>query len=231
MKSFYLFILFFLSSYNVYSQQSDCVCSADEDYGIRLQTGLKGFEYHNPLEGYEGQQYFNTWAPGEVTLNNGDVIKSIYLRYDKYLDELLWLRKSDLKPGLLLKDDITGFRLFDDKNNLSALFIKRKIILPWVDTTGSFLQILVKGEVTLYAYRNVNIISTIDNKLNVNTKYLISVAGSDFLLTLKRKYLLDIPVIQRTAMKSILRTNRITINNNEPELIRAISLYNLTYNK
>jgi len=228
MKSLYLLILFSLSIYKVYSQQSDCVCSADEDYGIRLKTGLIGFEYHNPVEGYEGQQYFNSWTLGEVMLNNGDVIKSIFLRYDKYLDELLWFRKSDLRTGIVKKDGITGFRLFDDRNNLSASFIKKKIILPLADSTDVFLQVLVSGQVPLYVYRNVNIASN-DYKLSDNTRYLITASGRDFLITLKRQSLLDIPVIQKTEMKNILRTNRITIKDNEPGLIRAIVLFNSTY--
>lgn len=225
MKSLYLLILFCLGIYNCYSQQPDCACSAGDDYGIRLVKGLIGFEYRNPVEGYEGLQYFNNWKPGEVMLNNGDVIKSIYIRYDMYLDQLLWVRKSDFKPGILNKDYITGFRLYDDKNNLLAEFFKKKINLPGTNSTDAFFQIMVSGEVSLYIYRNVKI-KTNDYKLSDNTKYLVTAGGRDFLLTLNRHSLLNIPVIQKTEMKNILRTNRIFLRKKELELIRALGLYN-----
>ena len=228
MKRLYLYLLFSLSICQVYSQQSDCQCSSDEDYGIRLRTGLIGAEYHNPVEGYEGEQYFNDWTAGDIMLINGEVIEGIFIRYEKYLDELLWLRDTDFKKGILNKNIVGGFRLYDNKKKLAASFIKKKIVLPMTDSADVFLQVLVSGQISLYAYRNVNIASN-DYILSDNTKYLISAQGHDFMLTLTRKSLLDIPVMQRKEMKSILRKNRIAVKDNEQQLIMAVSLYNSTH--
>jgi hypothetical protein len=228
MKSLYLVVLFFLGFCGVYSQPTDCACPNDEDYVIRLQEGLMGFEYRNPVEGYTGQQYFNNWVLGEVRLKNGDVIRNIFLRYDIYMDELLWLRHSDLKTGILNKADVAGFILSENRNEPSATFIKKNITLPFIGSKDSYLQVLVTGDPALYAYRNATTTST-DYRLIENGKYLISLAGKNYFVKLTKKSLLDIPVIPETEMKAIIRSNRIAIKNNEYELIRAVSLYNLAH--
>lgn len=227
MKSFFLIILFSLVICSGYSQQSNCVGSSEDDYGRRMQAGLIGFEYFNPIQGYQGVQYFNDWTKGEVILSNGDVIKDITLRYDKYLDALLWLRKFDIRTGIISKASISGFRLFDSKNQnkLLAFFIKKKIALSRSGSTDAFLQVLVSGEFSLYAYRNVNVISTTEYVLNDNTRYFISFSDQQYPLSLRRGSLLKIPVIKKAEMKTILRSNGIAIND-EKDLISAINFYN-----
>ena len=228
MKHIYLLIGLAMGFCNIYPQHSGCECTADEEQGIWLKEGLMGIEYRNPSEGFNGRQYFGGWTPGEVILYNGDVIRNIYLRYDKYMDELLWLRDGDFKAGILFKGDVAGFRLFDERNKLTATFIKKNITLPFTGSTDAFLQVLVSGDITLYAYRNSDVMTN-EHTLVDNIRYLISNAGEEYFLTLRRKSLLEIPVIQRAEMKAILRTNRISIRNHEQELVRAISLYNLEH--
>ena len=228
MKSLYLILMFSLGFCGAYSQQSDCACPNDDDYEIRLQESLMGFAYRNPVEGYTGRQYFNNWALGEVRMINGDMIRNIFLQYDTYMDELLWLRQSDLKTGIINKGDVAGFRLSNNINEPSMTFIKKNITLPFIGSKDAYLQVLVKGDPALYAYRNATTTTT-DYRLIDNGKYLISVAGNDYFVRLRRNSLLDIPVIPGTEMKAILRSNRIAIRNNEHELIRAISLYNLSH--
>jgi hypothetical protein len=225
MKNYCLTILLSLVLSNVYSQNTNCDCPVDDDFGKQLLSGLIGTEYHNPVAGYDGTQYFNYWTQGEVILNNGDVIRNIYIRYDKFYDELLWIRNTDFKTGILKKGAIAGFRLYDDKHKQTAMFTKIRIDLPYLDTTETFLQVLVAGDLTLYAYRNTSAVWR-ENKLLDNTKYMIMDSGKFFWIDLKRKSLLDLPVIQRTKMKGILRSNRIMVRNDESETARAVELYN-----
>ena len=228
MKSICFSLLFCLILCDGYSQQSNCAGSSEIDYGNWIQKGLIGFEYKNPVLGYQGGQYFNDWTTGEVMMKNGDLIKDISLRYDKYLDVLLWLRKTDIRTGVIAKDAITDFRLFDGKNQnkILASFTKKKIMLQKADSTFVFLQELISGELSLYVYRNVNVISTTDYVLNDNTRYFVGFAGKQYSISLRRRSLLKIPVIQKTEMKSVLRSNGIMVINNEQDLISAVNAYN-----
>jgi len=225
MKKLVLIIQSFLITGSVFSQQSDCISAADKDYEDRLKAGIIGREYLNPVDGFAGDQYFNVWALGEVTLTNGDIIRDIFVQYDKYLDELLWLREADFRKGLLNKHDIAGFRILGNRDVPAATFIKKRITVPWMGLSDAFVQVLVSGETSLYAYRNVTKVPN-NYQLNDNTVYFLSVPEHDYQVRLRRKDVLSIPEIPKATMKMILRTNRITVNNNEPGLIRALTLLN-----
>lgn len=208
------------------AQQPVAVCSSDSDYEARLEAGLIGYEYINPVAGYKGDQYFNDWALGEVTLKNGVTIRNIHLRYDRYLDALLWLRKSDYKAGVLSSKVVSGFKLVADKLRPVASFYQMKVTLPALGIKDVYLQSLVTGNYALYVYRNVNITSTNEDVLDDNTRYFLAYAGNIYPVSLRRHSLLSLPVIQKTEMKAILKSTGIPINNNENGLIRAITLYN-----
>jgi len=228
MKNFLLAISFCFIAGISFSQTSNCIGSSDADYQARLQAGLIGFEYMNPVKDYSGTQYFSNWTIGEVFLDDGDSIRDISLRYDQYLDQLLWLRKTDYRTGILCKKGITGFKLFNPiyANDILGSFIRTAIHLPGLDSASAYVQVLTTGNISLYAYRNVNIISTHEYVLNDNTRYIVISEGRQFPLALRRRSLINIPVIDKTAMKAILRSEGITISKNEEGLIKAIKLYN-----
>ncbi len=210
---------------NGYAQQSGCDCAAENDYSAKLRAGLMGPEYRNPISGYKGKQYFNEWTMGDITMANGDEIRGVNIRYDEYLDELLWLRKSDMLIGVLIKKDITGFRLYDYRDELSATFVKKQISIPFIYSADVFLQLLVPGDLAFYAFRNATIKAS-DIILVDNTKYIVSSRGKDYLLKLNRKNLLNVPGIDAVKMRNILRSNRITVRNDEQEFSMAVRLYN-----
>jgi hypothetical protein len=225
MKRLSLLLILIFAFSVVWSQQTDCNCTSADDYQTSLQNGLIGIEYINPVAGYEGNQYLRDWSFGEVELNNGDVIKDIILRYDRFSDELLWLRKSDYKKGILQKKDITAFKFYDHSGNLTSTFIRKRVDLPWMDEKDRFLQILLQDKISLYVFRNVKE-EPVEYKLMDHTRYFVSTRGNDYLILLKRKSLLNLPFINKDKMKKILRSNRLGINNNEQGLTMAISLYN-----
>jgi len=201
-------------------------CNSDSDYAAFLRTGLQGFEYNNVVENYEGDPFFNKWTLGEVILNNGDVITDIYLRYEKYLDELLWLRENDYKAGIIRKEGTTGFRLFDAKGAPMATFVRKRHKQPFEpDSTEVFFHVLVSGDLTLYAYRRVKG-SPNDYQLIEETKYFLGDNDREVPLILKRKALLNHPLIDKTKMKGVLHAGKILISNGEYEMVRAILLYN-----
>lgn len=220
-----LFLLLFMTPAfcAAYSQ-----LAATEDYENTLRNGLMGFEYRNSAERFNGNQYFNAWTKGVVNLENGDVISNIFIRYDKFMDEVLWLRETDFKTGVLPRGDISGFVIYNESKEPQAEFIRRKIKLPYkADSSETFLQLLVKGNLELYAYRKVSE-SANDYRLLDDTRYLIFDKGKSYYVNASKRSLLKIPVIDEAKMKAVLKLNKVKQDGTELSLIRAIDLYNKT---
>jgi hypothetical protein len=210
---------------NIHAQQVDCNCSSDEEFQLTLLNGLIGIEYNNPVAGYEGEQFLQDWAYGEIKLRTGEVIKNVILRYDRFMDQLLWLRMKDYRKGILNKKEISEFRLYRQDPYPEALFVKKRIRLPYLDSTDIFVQELVRGKIELFAYRNVKK-EPVHSRLFDDTRHIISTPRHDYLIRLRRKNLLDMPFIIEAEMKKILRHNHITIRDNEQGLAMALMFYN-----
>ncbi len=196
------------------------------NYENTLRNGLMGFEYRNSADQYKGDQYFNAWSDGVVNLANGDVISHITIRYDKYMDELLWLRETDFKTGVLAKESISGFIILSTKTESAAEFIHKKIKLPYkADSSDVFLQILVRGDLQLYAWRKV-IQSANDFTLLDDTRYLLFNRDLFYFMGGGRRQLIRTPCIDEVRMKKVLKSNRIHPNGTESSLIKVIDLYN-----
>jgi hypothetical protein len=196
------------------------------NYENTLRNGLMGFEYRNGAEKYKGDQYFNAWSGGVVNLENGDVISKITIRYDKYMDELLWLRETDFKAGVLAKGSIRGFTISGTQKEPSAEFFRKKIKLPYkADSSEIFLQLLVKGDVQLYAWRRV-IEPANDFNLRDDTRYLLFDRDKSCFVGGRRRQLVKIPCIDEARLKRVLKSSRIHLDGTEGSLIKVIDLYN-----
>ena len=157
---------------------------------------------------------------------NGDVITDIFLRYDKYMDEVLWLRETDFKAGVLARGDVRGFVIYNDRNIPLGEFMRRKIKLPYkADSSEAFLQVLVKGNLELFAFRKV-IQTASDYTLRDDTRYLVFSGGNSYFVTAGKRLLLKIPGIDEVKLKAVLKTDRIKLDGTENSLIRVIELYN-----
>jgi hypothetical protein len=221
MKNLFLLILFFPVFYPAYSQ-----APATGDYENAQRNGLMGFEYRNSAVRYNNNQYFSDWAKGDVNLENGDVISNIFIRYDQLLDEVLWLRETDFKTGVLPRGDIRGFVLYNERMEPTAEFMRRKIKLSYKsDSTETFLQVLVKGNIELFAYRKV-MQSASDYTLRDDTRWLIFSNGNSYYVGPSKRLLLKVPGIDEVKMKSVLKTNRIRLDGTEISLRRAVDMYN-----
>lgn len=209
------------------SQQYECNCSeTDGSYNTYLLNLLISREYQNPISYYGGNQYFNSWTIGRVNLTNGATVNNINLRYNKFLDELLWLRTSDFKTGVVNKSIVKGFMIYDEDNQLQGTFVKKKIKTPGMDSINAYLQILAEGELSLYTYRNV-VRAISESRIVDNTSYYIFIDEDRYYtIRLKKRILLNIPEIDSEIMKSIIRTNRITFRGDETNFARAVKLYN-----
>lgn len=221
MKKLFVLILCIPALYQGYSQ-----APASGDYETALRNGLMGFEYKNSAERYKGNQYFNEWAKGDVFLENGDVIPLIFLRYDKFMDEVLWLRETDFKMGILPRGDINRFVIYTAQRDIMAEFMRRKIKLPYKsDSSEIFLHLLVKGDLELYAFRKVTQ-SANDYQLFDDTRYVLFINGKSYFVWGGKRQLLKVPGIDDAKLKAVLKTNNIILDGTEQSLVRTIDLYN-----
>jgi len=211
---------------NVFAQTDHVKSEPDELYMMNIRKGMMGIEYINPVVGYKGNQYYNNWTHGEILLTNGERITGLYLRYDGYLDQLLWLRE-DFINCVLCKACIKGFNLYDDSDNIAASFIiKKGIRLPLEnDSADCFFQTLGKGEYSFYAFRKVGRLRDVSTLVD-DTRYYIFNNDQYTKIRLRTHDLLNVSFIDRMRMKSIIKSNKIRLRDNEQEFIRAISIYN-----
>jgi hypothetical protein len=221
MKNLFLLVFFIPALYPAFSQSP-----GSGDYDNTLRNGLMGFEYNNSAERYKGNQYFGDWAKGDVYLENGDVISNIFIRYDQYMDEVLWLRETDFKTGVLPRGDISGFVIYNERREPLDAFVRQKIKLPYkADSSETFLQVLVTGNLELFAYRKV-IQSANDYTLRDDTRYLVFSNGKSYYVSAGQRQLFKVPGIDEVKMKSVLRSNKIRLDGTEFSLRRVIDLYN-----
>jgi hypothetical protein len=221
MKNLFLLILFLPALYPAYSQ-----AHVSEDYENAQRNGLMGFEYRNSANRYKGNQYFNDWAKGDVNLENGEVISNIFIRYDQYMDEVLWLRETDFRTGVLPRGDISGFIIYNERKEPLAEFMRRKIKQPYrADSSETFLQVLVKGKFELFAYRKVMQAAN-DFTLRDDTHYLVFSNGNSYYVGKGKRQLFKVPGMDEVKMKAILKSNKVRLDGTEYSLRRAIDLYN-----
>jgi hypothetical protein len=221
MRNLFLILLFSGISF-LQAQTSGRICdtaiSAERMFGARLLAKT----YVN-TNGTNSKQYYNNWSNGEVKLVNGDIVKNELLRYNLLLDELLWLRKIDYSTGMVYKNTVEEFTLFNDSSASIARF-KKAQLQSWYssDSAYTYLQVLAEGKVSLFVQRNI---SNSTNELKAKNKYYIETDGvyagfapnlSSFCAPLKD---------DKKKMKSIVHTNHLTIRN-ELDLIKAVDIYN-----
>jgi hypothetical protein len=227
MKNIFSYLIMFCAIQNAFAQADHGKSEPDETYMTNIRKGLMGIEYIDPVAGYKGDSFYNDWTYGEILLTNGEKITGLLLRYEGYLDQLLWLRE-DFIPCIVCKACINGFNLYDDSNNVLASFtIKKGIRLPLEnDSANCFFHTLVEGEYSFYAFRRVGRLPDAF-KLVDNTRYYIFNNDRYERIKLNMHDLLSVSFIDKTRMKSIIKTNKIRLRNNEKEFIRAISIYNM----
>jgi hypothetical protein len=226
MKNIYLCLVVLFIVQSAFCQVDVVNADPDRIYMTNMRNGLMGVEYTDPFSGYNGSHYFNDWTHGEILLANGEIINGLYLRYESYQDQLLWQTKDHI-PCIICKECIAGFNLFDIYDNITASFVlKKNIRLPLEnDSANCFFQTLVEGELCLYALRKVARLSDFSMLVD-DTRYFIFNKDQYIRIRLRSHDLLNVPFIDRSKIKSILKSNRIKLRNDEQALVRAINMYN-----
>jgi hypothetical protein len=220
-------ILVLITNAGLLSQEYYCNCIEDISITEDFQRKLSGRFYVNRIMDY-GSQFFYKWANGDIIMNDGQIISNKYIRYNRYFDELLWLRKSDYKTALLNKETIDEFIIYNEDNSPYAHFRKARI-KKWYqfDSTDVFLQVLTEGNISLYALRTVTVIR---NKIEIYDKdiYYLLMNNDYHRIDASRLGLMRALPQNKTELKQIIRRNKLKVKS-ESHLIKAIELLNKEY--
>jgi hypothetical protein len=207
-----------------FSQNSFCECTGDNEREMNVDGNLTAKIYISPSLNRK-ELYYGSWGIGEVELIDGTVVKDKILRYNGYLDELVWLRDADKKTGLVDKQLVKSFRIFN-KEYGSIDFFKKFKIKHWysLDTSVVYMHVLAEGKLSLYVSRKIIQMSNSQEYVTKHEYYLYR--DSNFIpFKPNRVYFLQILGSEKEKMKLILRVNHLKVRK-ENQLLRAIEIYN-----
>lgn len=130
------FICFMLFSFELFAQGKAHISSPQ----------LAG-EIYVHKQDYAGSQFFNDiWLKGDVFLSNGEIVEQQLLKYNMFIDELIW------------QEPFTNREVKVDKNLISSFTLEAAShteTIEFVHWQGAFVQRLVKGSISLYVRRKM----------------------------------------------------------------------------
>lgn len=118
---------------------------------IDYTTRLIGKRYLTPVY-YKGPQYLYSdteWIPGTVYLTNGDSVASLFLKYNRLQDELIYFNQKHSASVSLDKKQLTGFALYF--GNRRTVF--RKISHIHSSNKSGYYEVLYDGKTDVLAHR------------------------------------------------------------------------------
>jgi hypothetical protein len=137
------------------SGQQNALCNCDSLDREITEPKLIGDVFLNQTTGTVSQYFMNEWLYGIIYLSNHMIVPNKILRYNGYLDRLIWLT-DNYQHIKLDKESIDGFCLFDRYDDKSYYFQKIRIKEELSsDSTMVYAQLLCKGNISLFAYRKV----------------------------------------------------------------------------
>ncbi len=222
-KKLFLIIMGMIALIAVQAQQNGHKCRYCADYNKWMLLNLSGPLHINPVLGYKGERFFGNWMKGTLHFENGDSVFGATLRYEKYLDEVLFIN-NEYRTGVLPKQKISGFTLYGDGGE-NLIFVKKKVKHSMeTDSVFHFLQSLTRGKMELMVLRRA--VKDDPYILLSADVYLICHGDRFYQINLKRKDLLRLPFVSRKEMKNLLWKSRGIDVKKEKGMMKAISAYN-----
>ena len=229
MKNLIIYIGLFLGCALInYAQDYPCNCSDSKSMEKYFEEKLTAKKFIFLQSGGSGQ-YFNDWLSGDIILYDSTVVKNKNLRYRGFGDQLLWARNSDFQMGIVDRDIVGGFVLYNEDNTIFAKF-KNLNISNENDKNDNFLylQVLAEGEVSFYVYRRIRMEST-GNEMYPDYIYYMNVKGKYVQVKLSQSTLSKLVPEDKATIKTIIKKNKLRTRKEEG-MIKAVELYNTRAN-
>lgn len=136
-----------------------CLLALTPQNNIPVKTAypearLSGQVFTFFMQAHGSQYFYEEWLEGRVQLTSGYWVEGQKLRYNAYLDELLWLSPEDLRPIMVDKGLVARFEI----TRINSTHVFKRVArqageegLPG----GIFAEVLHEGQWSLYAHRKV----------------------------------------------------------------------------
>lgn len=226
----YLAFLLISFSINAQIQVGTSISKVDSLFSPKLTGEL----YKPDTISSRGEQFFNReWVESAVILSTGDRIDGVKIKYNGFLDEVIWQNTSNFKKFKLDKSYICEFWLKDEMD--STIHFQRLNITDSTvkNPSGIFVEVAVEGTLSLYIQHKV---SHLVDEL-VAYKYFIIYEKTPLyyiklpsnlyfrMSDLNRKDFLNLFPKQKKTLSKMFRANHLNLKT-EKGLIRAIDLMN-----
>jgi len=229
-------LLLTASIFTVSSQQAG-------EYG--LNNASPGFDYPlsgeiiRPVSGFLGSPYFNDqWLKGEVLLNNGVTVHDKKLRYNAFLDEIIWLDEASMQQVKLDRELVEGFLLYFPGIAEPIRFKKTEPGPAGITAKqNGFAQILYSDTISLLAFRQVvkkrDIMTgrgssrVLMSELEPATIYFFIIPGEEpvFIARMSRRNIYRVFPGKREFIRNEIRRNNLRLDSDH-DLIRLAVILN-----
>lgn len=213
-----------------------CASSGSDQLTLGYEARLAGKIYDFALDA-EGDYYLaEGWAMGDVLLLSGDKVSGERVKYNAYLDELIWLSPRNQQAVQIDKRLVKEFSMIlpgeDHPRVFRRLFLRDGQALH---EDGQYAELLHDGDVSLFVYRRVlqsgERVKTVEGRLRAipqleaDPVYYILMPDGQLkeLSRLSRRSLQGMFPDHQQEIRSLLRSEQRMIRS-EADLIRAMFL-------
>lgn len=205
----------------------------------RLSGEVFTFSLHS-----DGSMYYpETWNPGRVTLRSGEVVEAEQLRYNGYLDQLIWLNTETLQQIQVDKPLVHSFTL-QLTSPRDTLHFENITFKRWYETDfqNIFGQMMYRGEIRLLVHRQIVTNREISEvrgstlvaraQLKADPIFYVLMPGNEAreIKRFNRKALYRLFPEHADQIREAFRQNHLRIRN-EQELIQAVKIIDLILSK
>lgn len=160
---------------------------------------------------YIGNIFFNKqWTESSILLSTGEKVEGEHLKYNGFLDEVIWLNRTNFLPFVLDRNHIRAFYTTDSLQR--PVHFKR---LQLSNNKDVYVQVIVQNRYSLFIQRKVvNLPSEIVSGTNGN--YYCKAYGQ------MPVYYIQTPTGQLLTLKSISRRNVLQLFPEQKETLTAL---------
>jgi hypothetical protein len=221
----FAFFLLSIASWSALAQMSP-----SKNWDIPKIKGMRQETYRV----YIGSPYLTeSFCRGQIEFITGEISDSIDMRYSSFKDEIIYYND---KIGAQIKVDkatIAGFKFTD---NLGLVRNFRKQEFDNNQKEQRYFEIISPGETSLLCFRKVTLsqvssyigesgqLKNMEYFLNYTYYFYSASKGYTSVRLNKASFLSKFSKESEKPLRKLLRKNRISVLNNEPDLVRAWEL-------